>query len=73
MGFYFKKSKNITKNTKLNFSKSGIGISTGVKGARVGVSSKGQIYTQVGKNGIYYRKNFGSIAKILKLIIKFFK
>ena len=70
MGFYFKKSKNITKNTKLNFSKSGVGVSTGVKGARVGVNSRGQIYTQIGRNGVYYKKTFGSI---LKLIMKFFK
>jgi len=41
MGFRFRKSVKIGKNTRLNLSKSGIGLSTGVKGARVSVNQKG--------------------------------
>jgi hypothetical protein len=56
MGLSFHKSIKIGKNTRLNFSKNGgIGISTGVKGARVSVNKQG-VRTSVGKNGVYYRK-----------------
>jgi hypothetical protein len=73
MSFYFRKSKTLTKNSKLNFSKSGVGISGGIKGARIGVNSKGQIYTHIGRNGIYYKKNLGDILHFFKLLIKLFK
>lgn len=57
MGLSFHKSIKIGKNTRLNFSKTGgIGISTGVKGARVSVNQKG-IRTTVGKGGLQYRKD----------------
>jgi len=42
---------------RLNFSKAGVGVSVGVKGARVGVNSR-NTYIQVGRGGIYYRKHF---------------
>lgn len=71
MGFYFRKSKNISKNTRLHFSKSGAGVSTGIKGVRIGVNSKGQIYTHVGRNGVYYKKNIIHILTILKIIKRF--
>lgn len=54
MGFSFRKSKSLG-GLKLNFSKSGIGISTGVKGFRVSAGSKG-VMLNLGKKGIYYRK-----------------
>lgn len=41
---------------RLNLSKSGIGISAGVKGARIGINSKG-IYTHAGRYGLYHRKS----------------
>lgn len=41
MGFRFHKSLRIGKHTRLNLSKSGIGVSTGVKGFRVGVGPRG--------------------------------
>jgi len=34
---------------KVNLSKGGIGVSTGIKGLRVGFNSKGQTYTSIGK------------------------
>lgn len=58
MGFYFRKSKSVGP-FRLNFSKSGIGVSTGVKGARLSFGPRGT-YVNVGKNGIYYRKKIGS-------------
>ncbi len=61
MGFYFRKSKSIGP-LKLNFSKSGIGVSTGVKGARVSFGPRGT-YVNVGRNGIYYRKKLGRSRK----------
>lgn len=54
MGLFFKKSKNLGL-FKLNFSKSGIGMSFGVKGFRISKNSKGT-YLNAGKNGFYYRK-----------------
>jgi ABC-type multidrug transport system fused ATPase/permease subunit len=57
MGLSFRKSFKIGKNTRINLSKTGgIGISTGVKGARVSVNNKG-VRTQVGAKGIYYRED----------------
>ena len=52
----FRKSKKVGP-FRLNFSNAGVGVSVGVKGARVGVNAKGT-YVQVGRGGIYYRKNF---------------
>lgn len=40
---------------RLNVSKSGLGVSAGVKGARVGINSKGNVYSSVGAKGMYYR------------------
>lgn len=61
MGFYFRKSKNIG-GLRFNFSKSGIGVSTGVKGVRVGTGPHGN-YINIGANGIYYRKTWGNKRK----------
>lgn len=57
MGLYFRKSKSLG-SLRLNFSKSGIGVSTGVKGARLSMGPNGT-YINVGRNGIYYRKKIG--------------
>ena len=58
MGFYFRKSVNLG-GLRFNFSKSGVGVSTGVKGFRIGSGPRGN-YVQMGKNGIYYRKTWGN-------------
>lgn len=60
MGAFFRKSIKLGKHTRLNLSKSGIGISTGVKGARVGINSKGKAYVSGGTGGVYFRKELGS-------------
>lgn len=58
MGLSFRKSIKVGRNTRVNLSKTGgIGLSTGVKGARVSVNRKGA-RTQVGSNGVYYRKDY---------------
>ena len=57
MGLYFRKSKSFGP-FRLNFSKSGVGVSTGVKGARLSMGPNGT-YVNVGRNGIYYRKKIG--------------
>ncbi|HOB29851.1 MAG TPA: DUF4236 domain-containing protein [Bacillota bacterium] len=57
MGFSFRKSKKIGKNTRINLSKSGVSLSTGVKGARVSVNKKGTRKTfSIPGTGIRYTK-----------------
>ena len=55
MGFYLRKSLKLGP-IRLNFSKSGVGVSAGVTGARLGVNAKGKKYVHVGRGGIYYRQ-----------------
>jgi large-conductance mechanosensitive channel len=55
MGLYFRKSA-VLGPIRLNFSKSGIGVSTGVKGARLVFTPKGT-FVHIGRNGLYYRKH----------------
>ncbi len=50
MAFRFRKSFKILPGLKLNVSKGGLGLSAGVRGARVGVNSRGT-YTSVGIPG----------------------
>ena len=61
MGWYFRKSKSVGP-FRVNFSKSGMSFSTGVKGARMSFGPRGT-FVNVGGNGIYYRKKLGSFAK----------
>ncbi|WP_165795078.1 DUF4236 domain-containing protein [Solimicrobium silvestre] len=53
MGFYIRKSVSVGP-FRFNLSKSGIGVSTGIKGLRVGTGPRGN-YITVGKSGLYYR------------------
>ena len=55
MGFYLRKSFKLGP-IRFNLSKSGVGVSAGVKGARVGVNARGKKYIHVGCGGIYYRQ-----------------
>jgi hypothetical protein len=63
MGFYFRKRLG---PLALNFSKSGMGISAGVRGVRAGLSSHRGVYTSAGLPGIglrfvkYYRHHHGT-------------
>ena len=54
MGWGFRKSIGLGP-FRINFSKSGLGASVGVRGARIGINSRGQKYAQVGRGGLYYR------------------
>lgn len=45
---------------RVNLSKSGIGASVGLKGARVGISSRGQSYVAGGKGNLFFRENLSS-------------
>jgi hypothetical protein len=55
MGLYFRKSLKLGP-LPLNLSKSGLGASVGVKGARVGVDVKGNGYVAGGRGGVYFRE-----------------
>ena len=53
MGFYLRKSVSVGP-FRFNFSKSGVGVSTGFKDFRVGTGPRGN-YISVGRGGLYYR------------------
>ena len=55
MGFSFRKSFKIGPFL-ISISKSGIGISTGVKGMRAGIDSKQRAYVSAGKGPIRYKE-----------------
>src|SRR5580693_3140759 len=55
MGFFFRRSTSVGP-FRLNFSRSGIGASVGVKGARLTVTPLGTTYVTVGSHGFYYRE-----------------
>ena len=62
MGFSFRRSANFGP-LRLNFSKSGVGASVGVRGARVTLSPRGKTYITVGAGGFSYRQNLSSGAR----------
>ena len=51
MGFRFRKSFKIAPGVRVNVGKKSVGISAGVKGARVSVNSKGRVTKTVGIPG----------------------
>jgi hypothetical protein len=55
MGFFFRRSSTFGP-FRLNFSKSGIGASVGLKGARLTMTPRGTTYVTVGSRGFYYRE-----------------
>jgi Protein of unknown function (DUF4236) len=59
MALYLRKAKKIGP-FRINLSKSGIGISGGITGARFGINAQGRTYVHGGRHGLYYRKNLGS-------------
>lgn len=58
MGFYVRKSVKAGP-FRFNMSKSGLGVSAGVPGFRVGTGPRGN-YVSVGRSGIYYRTSINS-------------
>ena len=71
MGFNFRKSINIAKGIRVNFSKSGPSVSFGKTGMRFSVNTKGQARGTVGipGSGVHYRKQ----VNIFSDIKRFFK
>jgi hypothetical protein len=58
MGFYIRKSISVGP-FRFNLSKSGVGVSAGVKGLRFGAGPRGN-YVHMGRGGLYYRKTLPS-------------
>ena len=54
MSFYIRKSVRVGP-FRFNLSKSGVGVSTGIKGLRFGSGPRGN-YVHMGRGGLYYRK-----------------
>src|SRR5687768_17241805 len=55
MGWYIRKGFSLGP-LRLNLSRSGMGASLGVRGARIGVGPRGS-YVHVGRGGLYYRQS----------------
>ncbi|GGB64220.1 hypothetical protein GCM10011505_50870 [Tistrella bauzanensis] len=66
MPFYLRKSISIGP-FRLNLSKSGLGVSAGVKGLRIGTGPRGH-YIHAGMNGVYYRKTLGGVGERPKAV-----
>jgi hypothetical protein len=62
VGLFFRKSVNFGP-LRLNLSKSGVGASVGVRGARVSFSPRGT-YVNMGAHGVYYRKRIDGSGPI---------
>lgn len=60
MGFYIRKSISVGP-FRFNLSKSGIGLSAGVKGFRIGTGPRGN-YVHMGRGGLYYRATLNQPA-----------
>lgn len=58
MGFYLRKSVSLGP-FRFNLSKSGLGMSAGVRGLRAGTGPRGN-YVQLGRGGVYYRQTIRS-------------
>jgi hypothetical protein len=58
MGFYIRKALKVGP-VRFNFSKSGVGMSTGVTGFRVGTGPRGN-YLHMGRGGLYFRQSLNA-------------
>src|SRR5205823_11346664 len=63
VGSYLQKSLRLGP-LRFNLSKGGVGVSAGVKGARVGVDASGREYVAGGRGGIYFRERGGRVASV---------
>ncbi|MCS6918031.1 MAG: DUF4236 domain-containing protein [Chitinophagales bacterium] len=61
MPFYIRKSIQLGP-LRFNFSKSGMGVSFGVRGLRIGTGPRGH-YVHMGAGGVYYRQSLGRKRK----------
>lgn len=60
MGFYLRKSVAVGP-FRFNLSNSGLGVSAGVRGLRVGTGPRGN-YVRIGRGGVYYQQTFHTPA-----------
>lgn len=67
MGFYIKKGFNFGP-VRVNLSKSGLGVSVGAKGFRLGAGPK-ENYIHAGREGLYYRKSLGKSFTIAIVVM----
>jgi len=58
MGFYIRKAISVGP-FRFNLSKSGVGVSAGIKGLRGGTGPRGN-YVHMGRGGLYHRKTLPS-------------
>lgn len=58
MGFYMRKAIKVGP-LRFNLSKSGVGVSAGIKGLRLGTGPRGN-YVHMGRGGLYFRKSLNS-------------
>jgi hypothetical protein len=58
MAFGYRKRKRIAPGLFLNFSKSGLGISAGRRGASVSRGAKGKKQVSLGWKGLFWRRRF---------------
>ena len=61
MGWYLRKSLNLGP-IRINLSRSGLGMSAGAKGLRVGTGPRGK-YLHAGREGLYYRISLDTHAE----------
>jgi hypothetical protein len=62
MGWFLRKSFRVGP-LRFNLSKSGVGVSAGVKGARVGMDARGRGYIAGGRAGLYFRQRLSSAPR----------
>ena len=62
MGFYLRKALS-QGPVRFNLSQHGIGLSFGVTGARLGITPSGQVYTHLGRYGLYHKQVLGRVGQ----------
>ena len=60
MGFYIRKALRVGP-LRFNLSKSGVGVSAGIKGLRLGTGPRGN-YVHMGRGGLYFRKSLNTLG-----------
>lgn len=68
MGFYIRKSVSVGP-FRFNLSNSGVGVSAGVRGLRVGTGPRGN-YVRMGRGGIYYQHTFTNPAPAARIPVR---
>jgi hypothetical protein len=68
MGFHIRKSISVGP-FRFNLSNSGLGMSAGVRGLRVGTGPRGN-YVRMGRGGIYYQHTFTDPARAARIPVR---